>query len=205
MTSSASCEAVLIDAERLLSYVVESTDEAIITTSRDGLITSWNRGAEHLYGYTAGEAIGQHVAILDLSSGAVQEQKLLRRVFAGISIERFDTEKLRKDGEEIVVSEAMTPVKDDRDRVVAAAVIARDVTERRHYEERLRYLADYDQLTGLCNRRRFEEEIKRELARAGRYCNPGAVLSIDLDNFKSINDFAGHAAGDAVLTAVARV
>jgi diguanylate cyclase (GGDEF)-like protein len=145
------------------------------------------------------------VAILDLSSSAVNEQRLLRRVFAGISIERFDTEKLRKDGEAIVVSETMTPVKDDRDRVVAAAVIARDVTERRHYEQRLRYLADYDQLTGLCNRRRFEEEIKRELARAGRYCNPGAVLSIDLDNFKSINDFAGHAAGDTVLTAVARM
>jgi diguanylate cyclase (GGDEF)-like protein len=122
-----------------------------------------------------------------------------------VPVTRIDSEKLRKDGGTIFVSEAVSPVRDASGAIVAAAVIARDITERRHYEERLRYLADYDQLTGLCNRRRFEEEIKRELARSGRYSQPGAVLSIDLDNFKSTNDFAGPAAGDAVLNAVGRV
>jgi len=73
------------------------------------------------------------------------------------------------------------------------------------YEQRLRHLADHDQVTGLFNRRRFDEELKRELARAGRYAEHSAVLSIDIDNFKGVNDSAGHAAGDAVLTHVARV
>jgi diguanylate cyclase (GGDEF)-like protein/PAS domain S-box-containing protein len=205
MMGSASPESAVLDAEQLLSYVVDSTDEAIITVTRDGTITSWNRGAERLYGYRAIEAIGQHIAIMDPSTGAMHEQKLLRQVFAGSAVERFDTEKLDKNGERIVVSQAMAPVRDAKGRVISAAVLAKDVSERRYYEERLRYLADFDQLTGLCNRRRFEEELKRELARIGRYSDPGAVVSIDLDNFKSINDFAGHAAGDAVLSAVARV
>src|ERR1700753_2965801 len=194
MTRFGSCQSALGDAEQLLNYVVESTDEAIITVSRDGTIESWNRGAARLYGYTSTEATGQQLAMLDPTGIGAQEQKLLARVFAGASIERFDIERIRRDGGQIVVAQAMTPVRDMRGRVIAAAVLARDVSERRNYEERLRYLADHDQLTGLSNRERFEEELKRELSRAGRYGHSGAVLSIDLDNFKSTNDFAGHAA-----------
>jgi diguanylate cyclase (GGDEF)-like protein/PAS domain S-box-containing protein len=205
MTKPASCETPRLDPEQLLNHVVDLTDDAIIIQSLDGTITSWNGGAERLYGYTSEEAIGRPASMLDPAPGAGQQGRLLRNVIAGIPVTRIDAEKLRKDGATILVSEAVSPVRDADGRVVAAAVIARDVTERRHYEERLRYLADYDQLTGLCNRRRFEEEIKRELARSGRYSLPGAVLSIDLDNFKSTNDFAGPAAGDAVLNAVGRV
>jgi diguanylate cyclase (GGDEF)-like protein/PAS domain S-box-containing protein len=205
MAGSGTAHAALVDAEELLKYVVDSTDEAIITVSRDGTIETWNRGASRLYGYTSVEAIGQGLGMLDPTGIGVQEQKFLRRVFAGESIERFDTEKIRRDSELVVVAEAMAPLRDSGGQVISAAVLARDVSERRIYEERLRYLADFDQLTGLCNRRRFEEELKRELSRAGRYSYAGAVLSIDLDNFKSTNDFAGHAAGDAVLSAVARL
>jgi diguanylate cyclase (GGDEF)-like protein len=103
------------------------------------------------------------------------------------------------------VSLTVSPVTDVNGRIVSAAIIARDMTERVRYEERLRHMADHDQLTGLFNRRRFDEELKRELARAGRYAEHSAVLSIDIDNFKGINDSAGHAAGDAVLDHVARV
>lgn len=205
MTGSASCESARLDTEQLLNHVVGLTDDAVIIQSLNGTITSWNGGAERLYGYPAEEAIGQPAAMLDPATGTAQQDRLLRNVLAGVPVTRLDAERVRKDGGMIVVSEAISPVRGTDGRIVAIAVVARDITERRHYEERLRYLADYDQLTGLYNRRRFEEEIKRELARSGRYSLPGAVLSIDLDNFKSTNDFAGHPAGDGVLSAVGRV
>jgi diguanylate cyclase (GGDEF)-like protein/PAS domain S-box-containing protein len=191
-------------ARELLSRVVESSDDAILTKTRDGTITSWNRGAERLYLFSAEEAIGQPVSIIEPPELAGQHQDILRRVFSGDSLDHFETERVRKDGRRIFVSLTISPVRDANSRIISAAVIARDITERRHYEERLRYLADHDQLTGLFNRRRFDEELKREFARAGRYHAPGAVISIDLDNFKSINDSAGHAAGDVVLVGVAK-
>jgi diguanylate cyclase (GGDEF)-like protein/PAS domain S-box-containing protein len=205
MTGLDRCLAPVIDSELLLSYVVDASDDAITTASPDGTITSWNPGAERLYGYSADEAIGLTSEMLVPPDHAGEEQRLMRGVFRGVSVDRLETERLRKDGELVAVSLTISPVRDTSGKIVSAAVIARDITERHEYEARLRYLADYDQLTGLYNRRRFQEEVKYELARSGRHHSAGAVLSIDLDSFKSTNDSAGHAAGDAVLTAVARV
>jgi diguanylate cyclase (GGDEF)-like protein/PAS domain S-box-containing protein len=198
-------EAMTRSARDLLSYVVQSTGDAIITKAPDGTITSWNRGAEQLYGYSAAEAIGRPSGMTESPDRAGEWQKLLQTVFSGQSIENFETERVRKDGRVISVSLTVSPVTDANGRIVQCAIIARDMTERVRYEERLRHMADHDQLTGLFNRRRFDEELKRELARAGRYAEHSAVLSIDIDNFKGINDSAGHAAGDSVLCHVARV
>jgi diguanylate cyclase (GGDEF)-like protein/PAS domain S-box-containing protein len=87
---------------------------------------------------------------------------------------------------------------------VHAVVHINDVTERKRFEGQLEYLADHDSLTGMFNRRRFERELERELAAAGRYGPGGAVVVIDIDNFKRVNDSLGHAAGDALLASVSR-
>jgi diguanylate cyclase (GGDEF)-like protein/PAS domain S-box-containing protein len=192
-------------ARELLSAVVESSDDAILTKDSGGVITSWNRGAERLYGYTAQEAVGSRISILEPPELQGQQEEITRQVFAGQPLHHFVTERLRKDGSRISVSLTISPVRDANGRIVMASVIARDVTERERYEQRLRYLADHDQLTGLVNRRRFDEELTRELARAGRHQSTGAMLSIDIDNFKQVNDSAGHTAGDAVLVEVANL
>jgi diguanylate cyclase (GGDEF)-like protein/PAS domain S-box-containing protein len=189
----------------MLSYVVESSDDAIVTESADGVVTSWNRGAERLYGYTADEAIGRGVASLIVPADLREEQaELTSRVFTGESVRRDEVARVRQDGSRVLVSLAISPVRDAVGRIVSAAIVARDVTERRRYEDQLEYLASHDHLTGLLNRRSFEEELERELDRAGRESEVGALLSVDLDAFKAVNDVAGHAAGDILLARVAR-
>ncbi len=190
---------------QLLSNLVESAEDAIVTKDQTGTITSWNEGAAALYGYSPDEAIGNPIALIEPPELQGEQRRIARRVFAGESFRHLETEQIHKDQRRIAVSLTLSPVRDSRGRVVLASLIARDITNRKRYEERLEFMADHDQLTGLLNRRRFEEELKRELARIGRNGSAGAVLSIDIDNFKSINDAVGHPAGDAVLVEVARV
>jgi diguanylate cyclase (GGDEF)-like protein/PAS domain S-box-containing protein len=186
----------------LLSYVVESSDDAIITKTSDGIITSWNQGAERLYGYSAQEVIGRPIGLIVPDDAEEQAAEMTRQVFAGEPVHQLETTRVRKDGTDVPVSLSISPVRDNRGQIVSAAIIARDVTERRRYESRLRALAEHDHLTGLLNRRRFEEELRRELSRSARSGRGGAVVSFDLDGFKAVNDLAGHAAGDMVLRAV---
>ena len=131
-------EATARSARDLLSYVVQSTGDAIVTKSRDGTITSWNRGAEQLYGYPAKEAIGQPIGLIEPTHRAGEQQKILQTLLSGESIENFETEGVRKDGSVITVSLTVSPVTDANGRIVSTAIIARDTTERVRYEERLR-------------------------------------------------------------------
>jgi diguanylate cyclase (GGDEF)-like protein/PAS domain S-box-containing protein len=190
-------------ARELLANVVDSSDDAILTKSRDGVITSWNRGAERLYGYSSADAIGKSISLIIPPRRRNEDQEILRRMFAGEFVDHFETQRVRKDGTTVSVSLTMSPVRDTNGRIVSASIIARDITESKHYEQRLRHLADHDPLTNLVNRRRFEEELSLELTRAQRYESRGAVVCLDLDNFKLVNDTGGHAAGDALIIEVA--
>jgi diguanylate cyclase (GGDEF)-like protein/PAS domain S-box-containing protein len=196
----------LEDANRRFAAIVEQTDDAVLASSPSGAITEWNRGAERLFGYAAEEAVGQPAAMLIPPERAAQERELLERVLQGEAIPARETVRLHRDGSGVDVSLTCSPIRDEQGAIVGVSSIARDLTERKRLEHELRYHADHDPLTGLYNRRRFSEELTREVAFIARYQDiPAALLLADLDNFKTINDTLGHRAGDELLRGVAAV
>jgi PAS domain S-box-containing protein len=113
---------------RFLAAVVDSTDDAVIGKTLDGTILSWNGGAEKLYGYTAEEAVGQHVSILVPPEHREELEGILDRLRSGQRVPSFETVRVRKDGTLVDVSVTMSPVRDDDGVLVGASAIARDVT-----------------------------------------------------------------------------
>ena len=124
-----------ITAQRLAS-IIESSDDAIISKDLNGLITSWNRGAEELFGYTEQEVIGKPVTILIPSERIDEEPDILGRIRRGERITHYDTIRRRKDGRLIEISLSVSPIRDADGRIVGASKIARDVTDRNRAQER---------------------------------------------------------------------
>ncbi len=125
---------------RLLASIVESSDDAIISKSLDGTIQSWNAAAERLFGYTAAQAVGRHISLVIPAERIAEEDQIIASLRAGQRIEHFETERLRSDGQRILVSLTISPIKDDAGNVVGASKIVRDVTATRKAEERERRL-----------------------------------------------------------------
>ena len=324
-----------VTPDRRLAAIVESSADAIIGMTRDGVITSWNPGAERLYGYSAGDAIGRPISALMVPERTREEMAIVDRVAHGARIDRYETERIKKDGTRIDLSLTVSAIKapdgsvvavsaiehditdlrqaetllgavarferafndapigmalvsiepgrlghlqqvneafcaltghsrrnleatdfqsltypDDRDgeldlladviggdihkyeiekrlihaeghvfRVLSTVSVVRhangaplhcilqvqDIEERKRFEGHLEFLADHDALTGLSNRRRFERELERHVSLAHRYGGGGAVLLIDIDNFKDVNDTLGHNAGDQIIARVAHL
>ena len=121
----------------LLAAVVESSEDAIISKGLDGIIQSWNAGAERIFGYTAKEAIGRPITMLIPPELASEEASIIARIKSGERIANFDTVRLYRDGRRIEVSETISPVKDAQGRVVGASKVVHDIAERREFEETL--------------------------------------------------------------------
>ncbi|MGH8728786.1 MAG: PAS domain S-box protein [Burkholderiales bacterium] len=126
------------EARARLAAIVESSDDAIISKDLNGVITSWNEGAEQLFGYTAQEAIGKPVALLIPPDRLHEGPAILERLKRGERVEHFETIRLRKDGTALDISLTISPVRDATGRIVGASKVARDITERKRAEEALR-------------------------------------------------------------------
>ena len=126
---------------RWLASIVESSDDAIVSKNLDGIISSWNRDAERIFGYSPGEAIGQPITLVIPEDRQSEEREILTRIRRGERIDHFETVRQTKLGSLIVVSLTVSPVKDANGKIVGASKIARDITEQKKNQEMITTLA----------------------------------------------------------------
>jgi PAS domain S-box-containing protein len=146
------------DAAAHFAAIVASSDDAIISKNLDGIVTSWNAGAERLFGYTAEEIIGRPVLTLIPADRRDEEPGIIERIRRGDRIEHYETIRQRKDGSAVHISLTVSPIRDARGIVVGASKIARDITQRRKADEQLRR-----QTQILATLNRVSEIISRDL------------------------------------------
>lgn len=228
-------EAAHEDRSRLAA-IVDSSNDAIVTQSLDGIITSWNGTAERLFGYSADEIVGRSTVVLIPESRRDEDARMLERLKRGERIPSLDTVRTRKDGTAIEVSLTFSPVKSEPGGKLGISAIARDITEikalvhakdaaeaalaessrlanerlelevaaRKHAGELLQHAAYHDALTGLPNRAFFTDRLGNAIRRMKRHPESRvALLYLDVDRFKNVNDSLGHGAGDRLLAALA--
>jgi diguanylate cyclase (GGDEF)-like protein/PAS domain S-box-containing protein len=186
-------------AMRDLAAIVESSEDAILSATLDGAILTWNRGAERLYGYAASEAIGRPIEMLTTLDNQDEMPRTMARLRRGDTVGQFETIRRRKDGSPVDVELTVSPVIGGDGRIVGVSMIARDITLQKRAQEQIAHLAYHDQLTGLPNRAMFYQHLELAIARADRHRLGVAVLFVDLDSFKLVNDSFGHLAGDGLL------
>ena len=129
---------VAFDSKSRLAAIVESSSDAMITKAIDGTISTWNPGAERMYGYSAEEIIGQPITVLIPPDKHDEEDEIVLKLERGERIEQFETIRIRKSGRRILVSLTISPIKDEQGQVVAAATTARDITAQKQAERALR-------------------------------------------------------------------
>ncbi|MGO9821366.1 MAG: putative bifunctional diguanylate cyclase/phosphodiesterase [Solirubrobacteraceae bacterium] len=188
--------------------IIETSLDAVLGLDSHGRILEFNAAAERTFGYISGEVIGREFAELLIPA----EDRAARRLALQQAFDqpeenpfelRVEAIAQRADGSRLPVELSVTLVHGSDEDESVMYCFARDISERRRGEEQLAYLAYHDPLTGLPNRVLVEEQLDLALARARRGDAAVALLFIDLDDFKTVNDRLGHAAGDQLLTAVA--
>jgi diguanylate cyclase (GGDEF)-like protein/PAS domain S-box-containing protein len=181
--------------------LLDKARDAIIVTDIDSRIIFWNKGAEHMFGWTAAEAMNKNkIELLVADDSGIDEA--IRTLHARGEW-TGEVHKWRKDGSSLTVEAHWTLVRDEEGNPESIMAIDTDITERKLAEKKIERLAFYDPLTMLPNRRLLLDRLQHALLTAERTGYSGALLFIDLDNFKSLNDTLGHDMGDKLLQQVA--
>ncbi len=172
----------------------------------DGRFIGVNPALGEIVGFPSEELLGLHTSAITIPADAARDERLRASILAGES-DRYEIEKrmIHADGREIDVAVHLSIVRsvDGEARYFVGQVL--DITAAKEFERDLRHMADHDFLTGLMNRRRFEEVVGEHLQNGARHSDGGALLMLDIDKFKTVNDTLGHAAGDAAIVGLARL
>jgi diguanylate cyclase (GGDEF)-like protein/PAS domain S-box-containing protein len=188
---------------RIALEVLRSMDEAVAVTDLEFRFVSVNPAFSRITGYSEEEVMGQSAALLNSAQHSDEFYRRMREATVRYGHWKGETWQRRKDGEEFLGWIDLSEVRDAQDQRSHFVAVVNDITDKKRAEQELRYLANYDTLTGLPNRSLLAERLARAVVRARRQESRVAVLFLDLDRFKDINDSLGHAAGDRILKAAA--
>jgi diguanylate cyclase (GGDEF)-like protein/PAS domain S-box-containing protein len=184
------------------AQILNQMHESVIMMDLAGFITSWNRGAEQLFGYSALEAVGRNVLFLYENEG--EEDTSLNDIFLSQGGREMEVRRRKKSGEAFWASLSLSVMRDQHGHTTGMIGYLTDITERKNAEKLIHHLAYYDALTGLPNRTLLTRTVDQALAEAQQRSNVyGCLMFIDLNRFKPINDTLGHVAGDMLLVEVA--
>lgn len=187
-----------------LAAIVESSDDAIISKTLEGIVTSWNKAAEKIFGYSADEMVGQPMLKIFPPDRMDEETHILSKLKSGEKVDHFQTIRLHKSGKQVHISVTVSPIYDAEGNIVGASKIAKDITEKLNTEKLVWRQANYDALTNLPNRRLLMDRLAMEISQAHRELHGLTIMFIDLDHFKEVNDSLGHNIGDELLQKVSQ-
>lgn len=192
------------NAQRTLASALAQTADLVMIVSREGIIEYVNPAFCSVTGYAAAEVVGRKPNLL--KSGMQDEEyygRLWQTILAGTPFQSIVINR-RKDGSLYYEEKTISPVRDPKSgEIVQFVSTGKDITEALALRERLQFLAQYDPLTGLANRERFGEQLGQALERAARHQRATAVMHVDLDRFKVVNETLGHEVGDRLLREIA--
>jgi len=212
-------EQALIYSQRLNEAIIHSANFSMITTDKDGLITSMNTTAQKMLGYRERDLVGNHSPALfhDANEVTIRAQELTEELQQTVNpgfdafvakakmgyVDEHKWTYIRKDGSRFPVRLSVSAIRDNQGGITGFLGVAQDITEQLKAEERLENMAYFDQLTQLPNRTLYHDRLEQAMFQAKRHDTAVAVLFLDLDRFKYVNDTLGHETGDKLLINVA--
>lgn len=187
------------DRVRILSSAVQQSPVSVVITNPTGIIEYVNPKFEQMTGYSAEEAVGREFGFMQINAEDGTAMAALRAHIKDGTEWRGEFCSIRRDGQTFWEYVSISPLRDERSQISHFIIIKEDITVRRSYEERLLRQAHYDDLTGLANRVLMLERLNAAIEHAARNNSQAALICIDLDRFKNVNDSFGHSRGDEVL------